>query len=294
MDVEITVSKALRMRDCGLDEGWLQGQIEKDTSILGLGDLEVVRREKRQSSGGRLDFLLQNLDDNSMYEVEMMLGETDESHIIRTIEYWDLERRLWPKRSHTAVLVAEHMNRRFFNVIQLISLTIPIIAIQANLVEADGKRFLHFTKILEAYQEPELQEPAPSERVDEKYCQEKSSWTLAHAKTLQGLFSSVLGEMKLRLNKHEIRLLHGGETYFLLDSRISGKSSFRVWLKSAEMPDAAAVLDNAHISFVEKPYDSDWRTIRMTVDQSSIQENADLLKEIAKLSMRSWQKTGEN
>ena len=155
---QITISKTKRIRDCGLNEGWLQDLIEKDPSILGLGDLEVVRREKRQSTGGRLDFLLQNSDDGSMYEVEAMLGETDESHIVRAIEYWDLERRRWPRRSHTAVLVAEHMNRRFFNVIQLLSLTIPIIAIQANIVEADGKRLLHFTKILDVYQELEAEE----------------------------------------------------------------------------------------------------------------------------------------
>jgi hypothetical protein len=117
MTDRITISKTVSIRDCGFKENWLSDQIEKDPSILGLGDLEVVRREKTQSSGGRLDFLLQNPDDDSMYEVEVMLGETDESHIIRSIEYWDLERRRWPKRSHTAVLVAEHMNRRFFNVI---------------------------------------------------------------------------------------------------------------------------------------------------------------------------------
>jgi hypothetical protein len=93
---EITIAKALSIRDCGFKEGWLQDQIEKDPSILGLGDLEVVRREKTQSSGGRLDFLLQDSQDSadgSMYEVEVMLGETDASHIVRTIEYWDLERR---------------------------------------------------------------------------------------------------------------------------------------------------------------------------------------------------------
>jgi len=68
---EITISKTLNIRDCGLKEGWLQDQIEKDPSILGLGDLEVVRREKTQSSGGRLDFLLQDSQDSadgSMYE----------------------------------------------------------------------------------------------------------------------------------------------------------------------------------------------------------------------------------
>src|SRR5256885_9088854 len=34
-------------------------------------------------------------------------------------------------------------------IIQLLSLTIPIMAIQANIIEANGKRILHFTKILD-------------------------------------------------------------------------------------------------------------------------------------------------
>src|SRR6266853_1129666 len=70
-------------------------------------------------------------------------------------EYWLLERRRWPQRQHFAVLVAENITRRFFNVIQLFSLSIPIIAIQANIIEADARRMLHFAKILDAYEEPE-------------------------------------------------------------------------------------------------------------------------------------------
>jgi len=34
---------------------------------------------------------------NTRYHVELQLGATDESHIIRTIEYWDTERRRWPQ-----------------------------------------------------------------------------------------------------------------------------------------------------------------------------------------------------
>jgi hypothetical protein len=33
-----------------------------------------------------------------------MLGATDESHIIRCIEYWDIERRRYPAYEHCAVL----------------------------------------------------------------------------------------------------------------------------------------------------------------------------------------------
>lgn len=59
-------------------------------------------------------------DTNGRYEVEVQLGSTDESHIIRTIEYWDIERKRYPQYDHTAVIVAEDITSRCLNVISLI------------------------------------------------------------------------------------------------------------------------------------------------------------------------------
>ena len=143
----VPIARTIRIRDCGFDEFWLQDQIVANPASLGLGELEVITRERQQASGGRLDILMKDPEDDSMYEVEVMLGETDETHIIRTIEYWDNEKRKWPQRQHFAVLVAETITRRFFNVIQVFSHAIPIIAIQSNIVEANGQRMLTFSKI---------------------------------------------------------------------------------------------------------------------------------------------------
>jgi hypothetical protein len=74
------------------NERWVQDLIANDASILGLGELVVRDREKVQPRGGRLDLLLQDPETKRRYEVELQLGSTDESHIIRTIEYWDIER----------------------------------------------------------------------------------------------------------------------------------------------------------------------------------------------------------
>lgn len=63
--------------------------------------------------------LLEDDSGDRRYEVELMLGSTDESHLIRTIEYWDIERRKWPGYDHTAVLIAEELAARFLNVISL-------------------------------------------------------------------------------------------------------------------------------------------------------------------------------
>ena len=69
------------------------------------------------------------------YEVEVQLGKSDEAHIIRTIEYWDIERKRYPQYDHTAVIVAEDITTRFLNVIALFNGSIPLVAIQMNAVK---------------------------------------------------------------------------------------------------------------------------------------------------------------
>jgi RecB family endonuclease NucS len=79
-----------------LDEKWVQDLIAKDPSMLGLGeDLALRQKERIQPHAGRLDLLLQD-SEGRRYEVELQLGSTDETHIIRTIEYWDIERKRYP------------------------------------------------------------------------------------------------------------------------------------------------------------------------------------------------------
>ena len=135
-------------------EVWLHDQISKDPSILGLGDLTVIQRERVQVGAGRLDMLLTDADADSTlrYEVEIMLGPTDPSHIIRTIEYWDIERRRYPAYDHVAVLVAEQVTARFLNVIALFAGSIPIIAIQLNALRISNQILLDFVKVLDQRQ----------------------------------------------------------------------------------------------------------------------------------------------
>jgi hypothetical protein len=126
------------LRSLGLDEKWLQARILDDPSLLGLGDLEIAAREHRQPIGGRIDFLMRDSEAETYYEVEIMLGTLDESHIIRTFEYWDLERQRRPHFDHRAVIVAEHITSRFFNVIRLLNRAIPMIAVQLSAIQLDA------------------------------------------------------------------------------------------------------------------------------------------------------------
>lgn len=133
-----------------ITEQWLQNIICEDPSLIGLGELIVRDKERRQMGAGRLDLLLQEADGTARYEVEIQLGATDESHIIRTIEYWDIERRRYPQYEHTAVIIAEDITSRFLNVISLFNGAIPLIALQVSAYEHPEGISLSFTKILDA------------------------------------------------------------------------------------------------------------------------------------------------
>jgi len=165
---EVRNIKTVQLRSLGLDERWLQDRIAEDPSLLGLGELDVIRKEKRQAAGGRIDFVMENTDDEIRYVVEIMLGQLDASHIIRTIEYWDVERQRYPSLDHRAVIVAEDITSRFFNVIRLLNRAVPVIALQLSAFELDGSVALHFIKVLDIYEETETPDDAPdgSSRAD--------------------------------------------------------------------------------------------------------------------------------
>jgi hypothetical protein len=192
---DLPITKTRTIRESGKNEFWLRDRIYDDPTILGLGNLQAVIKEKTQPQGGRLDLLLKNPDDTSMYEVEIQLGATDESHIIRTIEYWESEKRRWPRRSHTAVLVAETITNRFFNVVSLLSQAIPIIGIQANIVQVGDIEALHFTKIIDSYEEPE--EPA-SKPFDESHWEKEFPGGLKCARWYRELLQRLYGDIPIK------------------------------------------------------------------------------------------------
>ena len=133
------------------NEAWLQDKIAENPKILGLGELEVIDRERKQKNG-RLDLLLANFEEETRFEVELMLGQTDESHIIRTIEYWDIERKRYPQYDHCAVLIAENVTSRFLNVLSLFNGHIPMIIIQLDALKINNQITLNFTKVMDRFE----------------------------------------------------------------------------------------------------------------------------------------------
>ncbi len=196
-----------------LNESWLQSIIAEDPSIIGLGELDLLARERRQPQGGKLDLLLSDSSNNRRYEVEVQLGATDESHIVRCIEYWDIERKRYPAYDHVAVLIAEDVTSRFLNIISLMAGNIPIIALQLTTLEVDGKIVLHFTKILNQTTLREDDDPAirDLEPKDRDYWLKRSS---KEAVALTDKTLSLINEVdktrySLNYNKYYIGLTDG-------------------------------------------------------------------------------------
>lgn len=287
MTTPIAVSKTLSIRDCGYDEHWLQDRIAEDPSVLGLGDLELVRREKQQSSGGKLDILLEDPVHDTMYEVEVMLGETDASHIIRTIEYWDIEKRRWPQRQHFAVLVAENITRRFFNVVQLLSLSIPIVAIQANLIEANGVRILHFARVLDAYEEVGDEPPEGGEVRGESWWSKHATSTLDTAKALRTAVSPVYNDrIELIYTLGYISLRAGNNHFTLRGSQGMSRVSFSVNHSDADAVSDAFKKKGLALDREINKDSSVWMCAR--VDRALVEENADLFQSVATFVKKCW------
>jgi hypothetical protein len=170
---EILIPERVLLREYK-NEDWLQNYIFNNPSVLGLGELDPIKREKRQPTGGRIDIVFEDTEKNILYEVEIQLGKTDESHIIRTIEYWEVEKRRYPNYNHKAVIIAEEITSRFFNVIYLLNRYIPIVAIKMEALLIEGQLDLHFIKVLDTFIQPEEEIESEAENVNEEYWASKT------------------------------------------------------------------------------------------------------------------------
>lgn len=280
MSLNIPLAIQISIRDAGLDEYWLQKQIYENPACLGLGELDAIDKERRQSSGGRLDILLKNPEDDAMYEVEIMLGETDETHIVRTIEYWDNEKRRWPQRKHFAVLVAESINRRFFNVIHLLSHSIPIIAIQVSMLQLDAQRALSFTKVLDTYEEIDDGSSIEGQTYNRDYWTKKAAWTLDAADALLNVAKEVIPEVRQDYTKHYVSL-GSKKNHVWLHQRSSGKSLVEFRISDLNREEIERILDAAHIVPTYKP-----SRFLIVADQGFIETHLAVLRDILELVKR--------
>jgi hypothetical protein len=195
-----------------LTEKWVQERIAVDPQILGLGDIILKDKERIQPRAGRLDLLFQESDGNQRFEVELQLGALDESHIIRTIEYWDIERKRYPQYDHTAVIIAEDITSRFLNVISILNGTIPLVAIQMNALKIGDRVGLFFTTVLDKVNLGFVDEDEEvQEATDRSYWEKKATkQTVAMADELLALVRQFDDSLELKFNKFYVGLARAG------------------------------------------------------------------------------------
>jgi len=265
-------------------EKWVQERISEDPSILGLGELVLKDKERTLPHGGRLDLLFQDAESNTRYEVELMLGSTDESHIIRTIEYWDLERKRYPQYDHYAVIIAEDITSRFLNVIGLFNGFIPLIAVQVSAWKFGDQISLVFTKVVDA-----LALGMPDEDEEAQAVTDRNFWetqrgtkeTVALADDMLELIKTFAPEMEFKYNKFYIGLAKDGQSNLFALFKPK-KGSFRAEIRLKPSTEIDHELDSAGIDVME--YDNRWGKYRLRLTKSDIKKHSDLLLKLLKMS----------
>lgn len=264
-----------------LNERWVQERIAEDPTILGLGDVVLKDKERIQPRAGRLDLLLQDAESSKRYEVEIQLGSTDESHIIRTIEYWDIERKRYPQYDHTAVIIAEDITSRFLNVISLFNGMIPLMAIQMNALKLGNEVGLAFTTVVDQMSLGLVDEDEEAqEATDRAYWENRGSRkTVAMADQLLEIAKQFAPSLELKYNKFYIGLAkHGQPSNFIIFRPKKSFIRFEPRLKSS--PESQERLENAGLDVMD--YDTRWGRYRIRLQPGEIEKNKEVLTEVVK------------
>jgi len=283
MTMEYKAAKVVSLKNHPtLNERWLQDRIIEDPSILGLGNLDIRESERIQPTGGRLDLLLSDPDSLTRYEVEIQLGASDERHIIRTLEYWDVERRRYPQYNHVAVLVAEDVTSRFLNVISLFNGYIPVIAIQIHALEVGGHLTLSSSRVLDVLTLGTEEEDSAGAITDRAYWESKaSSASLRLVDKVIELAREKDASLAPKYNKYYIGLARNG----IADNFISLRPRQK-WIifqpKVASNPELTQRLEDAGLEVMA--YDRRFKFYKIRLDEKELAENINLIREIISMA----------
>ncbi len=265
------------------NERWVQERIVENPAILGLGDLDVKDQERRQPRAGRLDLLLQDSLSSLRFEVELQLGATDESHIIRTIEYWDIERRRYPQYEHCAVIIAESITSRFLNVISLFNGFIPLIAIQLSALEVNGVVTLVATKVMDQMTLGSDEEDEGEEPKDRGYWETRrgTKATVKLVDQMLELVREVEPDIGLKYNKFYVGLAQNGIPNNFITFR-PRKKHLIVEFKIPRSDELTQRLEDEGMDTLD--YQARWGQYRMRIEHADIAQHRELLRELVRMA----------
>jgi|688.fasta_scaffold109551_1 hypothetical protein len=262
-------------------------------SLLGLGDIEHIDTEIKQNNGGRLDLMFEDEAGDRRYCVEVQLGATDETHIIRTLEYWDNQRSRNPHIDHVAVIVAEDITTRFLNVIALFNKSVPLIAIQLSAFKVNGEVGVTTVKILDLAQNMGWDEDNTSSKIltDRPWWEKKASvQTVKFADKFLEVVQSVTSDdsLELKFNKHYIGLARHG----VADNFMAFKPRKKAMLVEFKMPFSQELQDRIEDSLDFVSYNSRWGAWIVRFTEKDLTDNRTFVEELVALARKG--KNGTN
>jgi hypothetical protein len=272
-----------------IKESWIQEQIANDPAILGLGDLVLKDKERPQPRAGRLDLLLQDFDSKRRYEVEVQLGKSDESHIIRTLEYWDIEKKRYPQYDHCAVIVAEDITSRFLNVIRLFNSSIPFIAIQMNAYKYGDDVSLIFTKVLDESPLGLVDEDEEVREVTDRdyWIKTGTNDTVALADEMLEVIKGFYNGFELKYNKFYIGLAKDGlpKNFAIFRPR---KKDLNIEVRLSQNDEVQKIIDDASLD--DMGYDTRWGNYRIRVSKQDLKKNKEAYSTLLKMAFENFEK----
>ena len=271
------------------NEDMIQKLIENNLELLGLGDLELLHSQKKQITNGKVDMILgANNDEGNRYVVEIQLGKTDPSHIIRCIEYWEIERRRNPSKEYIAVLIAEEITSRYFNVISLFNGAIPIIAIDMKCIKIDDDNYsLFFTKILDLSSIDDEDVKEEDKKLPKDYWQKRASKEILD---ITDKILELIGKDKgyeLKHNKHYIGLEKDGRVNNFIHMQ-PRKQYLLLMIKYEYLDIVKNKLEQSKMTY----YDYNKSMYRIQITKSSLEDSnsVKLLQDLIMLSCEQFAK----
>jgi predicted transport protein len=238
-------------------------------------------KERIQPRAGRLDLLFQDVESTRRYEVEIQLGSTDEAHIIRTIEYWDVERKRYPQYDHTAVIIAEDITTRFLNVINLFNGAIPLVAIQMNAYKIGEHLSLIFTPVMNQLslglvdEDEEVQEVTNRDYWEHRGTKE----TVAMADQILDMIHKFDPQLELKYNKFYIGLAKNDQPNNFVSFRPK-RNHLRLEPRLPRTDELDAKLETSGLDVMD--YDERWRRYRIRLTKPELQKHTDFIVELLK------------
>ena len=199
----------------------------------------------------------------------MQLGPTNESHVIRTIEYWDIERKRYPQYDHCAVIIAEEITSRFLNVISLFNGTIPLIAIKMSALRVGQHTTLVFTTVLDELHLGLVDEDEETQATtDRAYWEQRGSKeTVSLADDILEIIHQFDPSVELKYNKVYIGLATNGRANNVVVF-VPKKTELNVQPRLDESAELNQDLQAAGLDLM--PYDKPWNRYRIRIDKDGL------------------------